>query len=111
MPNSSNLQQEPPKWNNLPTTAIRIPELFKPKIIEYAQYLDTDPAERESAILTLSDDVFTIVKTLSQERRLPMEEVVRIAIATERYFWKERKAGSKVLLQKSDKEIREVVFR
>jgi len=111
MPNSDNLRQEPPRWNNLPTTAIRVPELFKPKIIEYAQCLDAEPAEKESIILTLSGDVFAAVKTLSQERRLPMEVVVRIAIASEQYFWRERKAGSKVLLQKLNKEIREVVFR
>jgi hypothetical protein len=73
MPNSDNLQQEPPKWNNLPTTPIRIPELFKPKIIGYAQYLDTDPAEREALILTLSDDIFAVLKSLSQEQRISME--------------------------------------
>jgi hypothetical protein len=111
MPNPDNLRQELPKWNNLPTTAIRIPEVFKDKVTQYAQYLDTDPTERETLLVVLSDDIFTVLKTLSQEQSCSMEDVLRRAIAGELYFWKERQAGGTILIQKPDKEIREVMFR
>jgi metal-responsive CopG/Arc/MetJ family transcriptional regulator len=61
--------------------------------------------------ITLSSDIAQMVETLSQEMGISQNEVLRKAIASEIYFYNEIKSGSKVLIQKADKEIREVVFR
>ena len=111
MSNSDNLRPEPPKWNNLPTKVIRVPEKFADKIMEYARYLDTEPEERTNLFVALSDDIVELLKSLSEEQKISIEEVLRKAIAGEHYFWNEQKAGSKILLQNADKEIREVLFR
>jgi hypothetical protein len=38
--NIHNLSPEKPKWKNLPTKAVRIPEIFAPRCIEMARLLD-----------------------------------------------------------------------
>lgn len=69
----------------------------------------TNTAKRIS--VSLSADTAQMLEYLAKTQGITQNEALRKAIATEGYFQKEIRAGSKVLLQKSDKEIREVVFR
>jgi hypothetical protein len=137
MPNIDNLRQENPKWNNLPTTAIRVPEVFKEAILKFAQTLDTyplastedvattflqlerayqgdaQPATQEFEV-TFSQDLIKVLNILIAEQKSNLNETLRRAIATEYYFWNERKAGTKVLLLKDDngvKDVKEVTFK
>jgi hypothetical protein len=52
-----------------------------------------------------------LLEFLADSQGISQNEAIRRAIATDVYFLKERLEGSKVLLQKPDKEIREVLFR
>jgi hypothetical protein len=61
--------------------------------------------------VSLSTDAAQMLEYLAKTQGITQNEALRKAIATEAYFQKEIRAGSKILLQKSDKEIREVVFR
>jgi hypothetical protein len=61
--------------------------------------------------ISLSGDVIALLEFLAETQGITQNEALRKAIATEAYFLQERNQGSTVLLQKSDKEIREVVFR
>jgi hypothetical protein len=61
--------------------------------------------------VSLSDDAANLLEFLAHSQGITQNEALRKAIATEAYLLKERMQGTKVLLQKSDKEIREVLFR
>lgn len=61
--------------------------------------------------INLSSDVAKWLQAIATEQNISQSEALRRAIATEKYLLDERSKGSKILLQKSDKEIREVVFR
>jgi Ribbon-helix-helix protein, copG family len=59
----------------------------------------------------LSGETVELLEFLADSQGISQNEAIRRAIATDVYFLKERLGGSRVLLQKPDKEIREVVFR
>jgi hypothetical protein len=59
----------------------------------------------------LSGETVELLEFLADSQGISQTEAIRRAIATDVYFIKERLEGSKVLLQKPDKEIREVLFR
>lgn len=61
--------------------------------------------------ISLSDDAANLLEFLAQTQGITQNEALRRAIATEAYLLEERMQGTKVLLQKPDKEIREVLFR
>jgi metal-responsive CopG/Arc/MetJ family transcriptional regulator len=61
--------------------------------------------------VNLSSDVANWLESIAKEQNISQSEALRRAIATEKYLLDERQKGSKVLLQRSDKEIREVIFR
>jgi Ribbon-helix-helix protein, copG family len=61
--------------------------------------------------VSLSDDAANLLEFLAQSQGITQNEALRKAIATEAYLLEERTQGTKVLLQKPDKEIREVLFR
>jgi hypothetical protein len=61
--------------------------------------------------ISLSGDAAELLEFLANSQGISQNEAIRRAIATDVYFTKERQAGSRVLLQKPDKEIREVLFR
>lgn len=61
--------------------------------------------------ISLSDDAARLLEFLAESQGITQNEALRKAIATEAYLLEERMQGTKVLLQKSDKEIREVLFR
>ncbi|MBD1844548.1 ribbon-helix-helix protein, CopG family [Cyanobacteria bacterium FACHB-63] len=61
--------------------------------------------------ISLPADIAEMLEVLTSHQGISQNEAIRKAIATEAYVYKERMQGSKVLLQKSDGEIREVVFR
>jgi len=61
--------------------------------------------------ISLSGDAAQLLEFIAQTQGITQNEALRKAIATEAYLLEERMQGSKVLLQKSDKEVREVIFR
>jgi len=61
--------------------------------------------------VSLSGDAARMLASLAEAQGITQNEALRKAIATEAYLRGEMEQGAKVLLQKSDKEIREVVFR
>ncbi|WP_027401581.1 ribbon-helix-helix protein, CopG family [Aphanizomenon flos-aquae] len=61
--------------------------------------------------VSLSDDIARLLEFLAESQGISQNEALRKAIATEAYLLKERQQGTKVLLQRPDKEIREVLFR
>jgi predicted transcriptional regulator len=61
--------------------------------------------------INLSSDVAKWLESIAEEQNISQSEALRRAIATEKYLLDERNKGSKILLQKADKESREVIFR
>lgn len=61
--------------------------------------------------ISLPSDIAQMLEFLAEFQGISQNEALRKAIATEAYLLRERIQGTKVLLQKPDKEIREVVFR
>lgn len=61
--------------------------------------------------VSLSGDAARLLEFLAETQGITQNEALRKAIATEAYLRQEMLEGSKVLLQKPDKEVREVVFR
>jgi Ribbon-helix-helix protein, copG family len=61
--------------------------------------------------ISLSGDTAELLEFLAASQGISQNEAIRRAIATDVYFIKERLDGSRVLIQKPDKEIREVLFR
>jgi hypothetical protein len=61
--------------------------------------------------VSLSGDAARLLAYLAEAQGITQNEALRKAIATEAYLRQEIEQGAKVLLQKSNKDIREVVFR
>jgi hypothetical protein len=61
--------------------------------------------------ISLSEDTANMLKHLADSQAITQNEVIRRALASEFYLKKEQESGSTILVQKSNKEIREVVFR
>jgi len=61
--------------------------------------------------VSLSGDAARLLAYLAETQGITQNEALRKAIATEAYLRQEMEQGAKVLLQKSNKDIREVVFR
>jgi hypothetical protein len=70
---------------------------------------NTTSAKRMS--VSLSGDAARLLAQLAESQGITQNEALRKAIATEAYLRQEMEQGAKVLLQKSNKDIREVVFR
>lgn len=60
--------------------------------------------------VSFSGDVARMLEYLAETQGISQVEALRKAIATDFYIRKELESGSVVLIQKSDLEIREVVF-
>ncbi|MCC5609784.1 ribbon-helix-helix protein, CopG family [Nostoc sp. CHAB 5834] len=61
--------------------------------------------------ISLPGDIARLLQYLADTQGISQNEALRKAIATEAYLLDERQQGTKVLLQKANKEIREVLFR
>ncbi len=73
--------------------------------------LPNSTSEPKRLSISLSGDAAKLLEWLAKAQGISQNEVIRKAIATEAYFYKEQAEGTTVLIQKADKEIREVVFR
>ncbi len=69
------------------------------------------PGNTKRMSISLSGDIVELLEFLADRQGISQNEAIRRAIATDVYFLKERLAGGTVLIQKSDKELREVLFR
>jgi hypothetical protein len=81
----------------------------KSKSTPNVDFLSTSAPKRMS--ISLSADAVQMLEYIAKSQGLTQNEALRKAIATEAYLLREMAQGSKVLLQKADKEVREVVFR
>lgn len=61
--------------------------------------------------VNFSEGAFRDLNTLAERKGTTMSEVLRDAIALERWFDETRREGSKVLVEQPDGSIREVVPR
>lgn len=80
---------------------------------KYAHISDKNAAQisNKRMSISLSSDIAQMLEWLAETQNLTQNEALRKAIATEAYIQKEIREGSKILLQKADNEIREVIFR
>lgn len=69
------------------------------------------PNNTKRMSISLSGDIVELLEFLAERQGISQNEAIRRAIATDVYFLKERLEGAKILIQKPDKEIREVLFR
>lgn len=69
------------------------------------------PPNQKRMSISLSGDITRLLEFLAETQGISQNEALRKAIATEAFLLEERLQGSKLLLQKSNKEICEVVFR
>lgn len=68
-------------------------------------------AKAKRMTVSLSPETVEKLEEIAEEKGITFTEALRLAIATEDYIRTEIKNGSKVLIQKKDNTIREVVFR
>ena len=61
--------------------------------------------------LSLSADAAGLLEQLAETQGISQNEVIRRSLMTEAYIQQEIQQGSRILIQKADDEIREVVFR
>jgi hypothetical protein len=61
--------------------------------------------------VSLSEETIALLQGIARRRGVSMTEAVRIAIKTEDYIEQQIESGSKILIEKPDKTVREVVFR
>lgn len=62
-------------------------------------------------MISLADDAATAVEVLAEHYCCSQVEIIRKAIATETYFQRELENGGKILIEKADGTLREVIFR
>lgn len=78
-PKRENLRQESPKWQNLPTVAVRIPEKFKDQLLAIARSLD----EGQPVGLTTEINLQTVnqwLKSLDADPLLDLKANVELAL-------------------------------
>jgi hypothetical protein len=77
-----------------------------------ARAAPSSPGDENKRIsLNVSSDIADLVEYLATNQSITANEAIRRAIVTEAYLLKERENGGVLLIQKSDKEVREIVFR
>jgi len=72
--------------------------------------MDSNSPTTKRMSISLPSNVVKKLEFLAQAQGISQAEVIRKAILQEDYFFSERKAGSKVLVQRANQKIREVVF-
>ena len=68
-------------------------------------------AKAKRMTVSLSPETVEKLEKIAEEKDITFTEALRLAIATENYIRNEIKNGSKVLIQRKDKSLREIVFR
>ena len=69
------------------------------------------PTAIKRMTISLPEDVVQMLEKLSDSQGVTQNEAIRRAIATESYLKDELEKGSTLLIQKSNRDIREIVFR
>jgi hypothetical protein len=75
------------------------------------QTISTSTTSAKRMSVSLSGDAARLLTELAEAQGITQNEALRKAIATEAYLRREMAQGAKVLLQDSNKDVREVVFR
>lgn len=71
----------------------------------------SNSAQAKRMSVSFSSDFVKLLEDLSHSQGISQNEVLRRAVATEAYIQREVGRGSTILIQKSNGDIREVVFR
>ena len=66
----NNLVTEKPKWENLPTKAIRVPEIFRGEIMEFARILDRGNSIKRNTDYS-HKDIEQAISILKKSLKLP----------------------------------------
>jgi metal-responsive CopG/Arc/MetJ family transcriptional regulator len=69
------------------------------------------PSNIKRMTISLNDETAEMLDYLATSQGISQNEALRRAIATERYLKEELQGGNRILVQKSNNEIRELVFR
>lgn len=72
---------------------------------------DNQPAEAKRLSVALKTDASKMLDEITESSGMTISQAIHRAIATEFYIRQEIEDGSKILVQKSNEEIREVIFR
>jgi Ribbon-helix-helix protein, copG family len=78
---------------------------------EDASMAQTEKSVAKRVNVSLSEETIALLQGIARRRGVSMTEAVRIAIKTEDYIEQQIESGSKILIEKPDKTMREVVFR
>lgn len=70
-----------------------------------------EPSKSKRMSISLPPDIAELLEFLANTQGISQNEALRKAIATEAYIQQEIREGSTVLIQKSNKTLKEVVFR
>ncbi len=68
-------------------------------------------AKAKRMTVSLSPETVEKLEAIAEEKGITFTEALQLAIATEDYLRKELKNGGKMLIQKKDNTIRQLVFR
>jgi Ribbon-helix-helix protein, copG family len=71
----------------------------------------TEKSVAKRVNVSLSEETIALLQGIARRRGVSMTEAVRIAIKTEDYIEQQIESGGKILIEKPDKTMREVVFR
>jgi metal-responsive CopG/Arc/MetJ family transcriptional regulator len=69
------------------------------------------PSNIKRMTISLNDETAEMLDYLATSQGISQNEALRRAIATEKYLKEELQSGNRILVQKSNNEIRELVFR
>jgi Ribbon-helix-helix protein, copG family len=78
---------------------------------EDASMAQTEKSVAKRVNVSLSEETIALLQGIARRRGVSMTEAVRIAIKTEDYIEQQIESGGKILIEKPDKTMREVVFR
>ena len=70
-----------------------------------------EPLKSKRMSISLPPDIAELLEFLANIQGISQNEALRKAIATEGYLQQEIREGSTILIQKSNKRLKEVVFR
>jgi predicted transcriptional regulator len=68
-------------------------------------------ADKQKVTVNLSADAVQALQDIADSRGVTLTEALRQAIATERFLSEEVKLGNKILVERPDQGIREIILR
>lgn len=66
---------------------------------------------KQKVTVSLTGEAIGAIKAIASRRGVSMSDALRQAIGTEKFLVEERDRGSKILIERPDQSLREVVIR